>query len=64
MMCYQELFDNLPEVMQKQTYLQIVPLHAILSASVMQTDAQVTTDSFHTIMGEMCVRLRLPCFRR
>lgn len=40
-MCYQELLDNLPEHLRKQTYLEIVPLHSVLAADSASPDQQV-----------------------
>lgn len=40
-MCYQELLDSLPESLRKQTYLEIVPLHAVLAANSQAPDQQV-----------------------
>lgn len=40
-MCFQELLDSLPESMRKQTYLEIVPLHSVLSNNHHSSDQQV-----------------------
>lgn len=40
-MCYQELLDAVPESVRNQTYLHIIPLHALVSSTSTHLDTQV-----------------------
>lgn len=40
-MCYQELLENIPESLRRQTYLEIVPLHSVMAANSSAPDSQV-----------------------
>ena len=48
-MCYQELLDALPEKLRQQTYLEMVPLHAVLAANSAAPDQQVISPFFLNI---------------